>query len=410
MKKSLRVGIIGGGASGLMAAVTAAKAGAQVSVLEKNGRVGKKILATGNGKCNFTNMTLSSEDYYSQCSTRLADYFGQFSNTNILSYFQSNGILTKSRDGFCYPRTEQASTVLDMFRNECKAYQVNLITDCLISAVKKKNNTFCVYFEDGNKMEFERIILACGSYASETKLPNFSGYDMAKLFGHKIEPVLPALTQVVCAGKDWKAIAGVRCQGCVSLYVDDKLTSTETGEIQLTEYGLSGFPVFQLSRFVAKGHYEGKKMHAFVDFLPELSKEQWKEIVLKKIDSINQSSTTMEAFLNGFLHKKLNTMFIRQYEIKSDALMKDISKQTILSICLGMKTWKVKVLETKPFVNAQVCQGGVSLDKINQNMESMLVPGLFFAGEMVDVDGRCGGYNLQWAWTSGYIAGKNAAI
>lgn len=410
MKKALRVGIIGGGASGLMAAVTAAKAGALVTILEKNARIGKKILATGNGKCNFTNIELISNDYHSQRKDKINDYFSQFSNSDILDYFTNHGVLTISRNGFCYPRTEQASTVLDLFRNECKVYQVSLVTDCVISAVKKKNNTFCVYFDNENKMEFERIILACGSFANESKLAKFSGYDMAKLFGHKIEPVLPALTQVVCAGKDWKAIAGVRCQGCVSLYVDDKLISTETGEIQMTEYGLSGFPVFQLSRFVAKGHYEGKKMHAFVDFLPELSKEQWKEIVLKKLDTVNQSSTTMEEFLNGFLHKKLNTMFIRQYEIKSDALMKDISKQTILSICLGMKTWKVKVLETKPFVNAQVCQGGVSLDKINQNMESMLVPGLFFAGEMVDVDGRCGGYNLQWAWTSGYIAGKRAAI
>lgn len=405
----MKIGIIGGGASGIMAAITAANYGAEVTLLEKKDRIGKKILATGNGKCNFSNKMVSESDYRSQKSNIFHDYIGQFDEKRVLSFFAEQGMLTKERDGCLYPRSEQASTVLDVLRNMLHEKGITLLTESCPDSIEKKGQGFEVR-TDKKRLFFHRLILACGSFAGERKTEGRSGYDYAKMLGHRLVPVVPALVQLRARDQEklFKSIAGVRCESRIGLYIDNRHVATEQGELQLTDYGISGIPVFQLSRYAAYGFYHQQTVHVSIDFLPEYEEEEWKELVRKKWDSCNKSAF-LEDFLLGFLNKKLNLLFIRQAGLKPQLLLGDCSFKQILQVCLQMKSWNVKLLEANPFSHAQVCAGGVSMDEVTLQLESKKTKGLFFAGEMLDVDGRCGGYNLQWAWTSGYIAGKAAA-
>ena len=404
----MKIGIMGAGASGMFAAVTAAKLGADVTLIEKKDRVGKKILATGNGKCNFTNRFLKNSDYNSQYKNIYIDYISQFDQKDTISFFESIGMLIKEKNGYCYPRSEQASTVLDLLRLQLKTFGVKVLTDCCPVTIQKKKKNFEVILKNNKKLYFDRIILACGSFAGEKAKDNFSGYNYARDFGHTIIPVVPSLVQVRAKGKEFKAISGVRCEATVSLYIDNKMVAGETGELQLTDYGISGIPVFQLSRHVSYGVYEKKKIKAIIDFLPEYTMEEWLSFVSNKWEQTDKN-ITIEEFFQGFLNKKLNLMFLKLSGLKSELPLKQLNFSKVIAAFQHMKCWEIEVEGTNPYENAQVCAGGVSLEEVTANLESKLVPGLFFAGELLDVDGRCGGYNLQWAWTSGYISGKNAA-
>ena len=407
--ENMKIGIIGAGASGLLAAITAAKEGTNVTLIEKKDRIGKKILATGNGKCNFTNIFMDDFDFRSQTSNAYMDYISQFNENDVISLFQNMGMLTKDRNGYCYPRSEQASTVLDILRLQIKNLNIPVLTEKYPISIQKKKKNFEILLNTNEKLYFDRIILACGSFAGEKSRDDYNGYTYAKQFGHTLVPIVPALVQVRAKGKEFKSISGVRCEAGISLYINDKLITKETGELQLTDYGISGIPVFQLSRYVSYGIYEKKKVTAEIDFLPEYGQEKWIEIVKNKWNHCSKDITA-EEFFQGFLNKKLNLMFLKSAGIKAETLLSQLKFSKIESVIRTMRCWRIEIEGTNPFENAQVCAGGVSLDEITLNMESKLIPGLYFAGELVDVDGKCGGYNLQWAWTSGYLAGKNAAF
>ena len=405
----MKIGIIGAGASGMFAAITAAKQGAEVTLIEKKDRIGKKILATGNGKCNFTNKSMKQVDFKSQHANIFNDYISQFDKNEVISFFQSNGMLTKEKNGYYYPRSEQASTVLDLLRLQLKTYKVSVLTEKYPISIQKKKKQFEIILNSNEKLFFDRIILACGSFAGEKKQDNYNGYTYAKNFGHTIVPVVPALVQVRAKGKDFKSIAGVRCDANIKLYIDNCLSAEEFGELQLTDYGISGIPVFQLSRYVSYGIYEKKLVTAAIDFLPEYNIEEWHSFVETKWKN-SSKNITVEEFFQGFLNKKLNMMFLKNAGIKAETPLNQLKYSKIQQAIETMKFWKIEIEGTTPFENAQVCAGGISMDEITLQMESKLIPGLFFTGELLDVDGRCGGYNLQWAWTSGYLAGKYAAL
>lgn len=404
----MKIAIIGAGASGMMAAIIASKNGAKVTLIEKNDRVGKKILATGNGKCNFSNKKIGSNDYNSQSSNVCADYISQFDNFDVISFFHEHGMLTKDRNGYCYPRSEQASTVLDLLRLQLKHLEVEILTQIYPVSIKKKKKDFEIAFSDNTKAYYQRVILSCGSFAGEKNKCEFSGYDYAKELGHKIVPVVPALVQLRCSGQDFKAISGVRCDANIKLYINDVAVKEEFGELQLTDYGISGIPVFQLSRFAAYGIYEKKKVYAVVDFLPEYDMDSLLTFAKEKWNSFRKDST-LEEYMQGFLNKKLNLFFIKHRGFKAETPIKNIKFSDIQNLLTSMKDWRVSVTATNPFENAQVCAGGVSMDDVTLQLESKIVSGLYFTGELLDVDARCGGYNLQWAWTSGYLAGKYAS-
>jgi len=404
----MTIGIIGAGASGLMAAITAARQGAKVVLIEKKDRIGKKILATGNGKCNFTNINMKNSDYSSQYKDVFVDYISRFDKNDTISFFQECGMLIKEKNGYCYPRSEQAATVLDILRQQIKVLGVEVLTECYPISIKKKKNSFEVILNTEQKIFFQKLILTCGSYAGEKKRDEYNGYTYAKSFSHRLIPVVPALVQLKANEKEFKSIAGVRCDAIIDLFIENQKVTSEFGELQLTDYGISGIPVFQLSRHASYGLYHKKNVTACIDFLPELDKQTWLEIAKKKWEHFDKEITA-EEFMQGFLNKKLNLMFLKLHGISAQIPLKQLSYNKIEKVFKNMKAWKIQIIGTNPYENAQVCAGGVTLDEITLQMESKLVPGLFFAGELLDVDGRCGGYNLQWAWTSGYLAGKCAA-
>jgi hypothetical protein len=410
----MEVGIIGAGASGMMAAVAAAGNHAKVTLIEKNARIGKKILATGNGKCNFTNKSMSDDDYFGQQNGIYTDYISQFDQNQVISFFLQEGMLVKDRNGYCYPRSEQASTVLDIFRYRLREEGVNILTDSSPLEIKKTGKRFVVKLLGGQELKFDRLILACGSFAGQKHQDEPSGYTYAKKFGHSLVPVVPALVQVKARGNEFAAVAGVRCDAALQLSVDHKPVAKERGELQLTDYGISGIVVFQLSRHISYAARAKKQMDILIDLLPEYSPEEWEDQVKARIDHCRKAyyadkSCSAEEFFTGILNKKLNLLFLKKAGIKPTAPVTEVDPDRLLDACMQMKCWRVEPEAPRGMAYAQVCAGGVPLRELTLQMESTLVKGLYFAGEMIDVDGKCGGYNLQWAWTSGYLAGDHAS-
>lgn len=399
-----KVLVVGGGASGMMAAITAAKNGAKVTLLEKNDRVGKKILATGNGKCNFSNMNMELENYYTDSPQRLAAFLDLFNVNDSISFFEDAGMYIKERDGYLYPFCEQAAVVLDVLRKEMERLSVHIVTQANVTAIHFDDKK--VYAEtSAGRFCGDAMILSCGSVAG-TK-DKSAGFDLAKMTGHKISRLYPALVQVRCKENIFKSIAGVRSRCAISLYEKKHLIATECGELQLTDYGISGIPVFQISRVIAKGLDEGKELSVHIDFWPQYTMDEWRELSKKRIRK--HMGQSMDDFLIGLVHKKICQMFAKENDLKLQDIISKTNEKQILKMCMQMKDFVVTPTATNPFENAQVCAGGVLLNEVKDNLESKYCDRLFFSGEMLDIDGKCGGYNLQWAWTSGYIAGLNAA-
>ena len=401
-----RILVIGAGASGMMAAIQAAKKGAQVTIYEKTDRVGKKILATGNGKCNLSNENMDLANYYCADYEKLAACFERFSTVNTIAFFEECGLMIRSRDGYLYPYCEQASVVLDVLRTSLKKYDIHIVTEVTdISLSVKKNGMFAVQSSAGRK-EFDSIILACGSKAG-LKNASTEGYDYAKTFGHRIVPLLPALVQVRCQEDSFSSVAGVRCKAHITLYNKDLVMADEQGELQLTDYGISGIPVFQISRVIAGALKNKENIRVEIDFVPDITKEEWNGYIAKRIQAYR--GFTVEEFLTGMIHKKVSRMLLQKSGLKPSEILTKKNENTVMELCHTMKHFTVVPKSVNGFEQAQVCSGGVDFAQLNENLESVYQPGLFICGEMVDVDGKCGGYNLQWAWTSGYIAGVSAA-
>lgn len=401
-----RVLVIGAGASGMMAAIQASLKGAQVTMYEKSDRVGKKILATGNGKCNLSNMDMDLTNFYCRDYDKLASCFSRFSTEDTIAFFEGCGLMIKSRDGYLYPYCEQASVVLDVLRAKLKRCGVKVITEVAgISLSVKKNGKFIVD-SSVSKKEFDAVVLACGSKAG-VKTTATEGYDYAKAFGHRMIPLLPALVQVRCEGNFFSTVAGVRCKAKLTLYTDDKQTACEQGELQLTDYGISGIPVFQISRIIASELHNKNNILVEIDFIPGMADAEWNEFVKERIERYRDFP--LEEFLTGILHKKISMMLLRKYGLKPDECLCKENEKNIIKLCREMKHFMVIPRSVNGFEQAQVCSGGVDFAGLDENLESIYQPGLYICGEMVDVDGKCGGYNLQWAWTSGYIAGVSAA-
>ena len=405
-KSVKRVLVVGAGASGMMAAIQASKHGAAVTIYEKTDRVGKKILATGNGKCNLANEDMDLSNYFCADKDKLAGCFARFSTNDTIAFFEKSGLMIRSRDGYLYPYCEQASVVLDVLRaglKKCGVQVETSVTDICLSV--KKNNKFMVESSLGKK-EFDSVILACGSKAG-MKNATTEGFNLAKGFGHRIIPLLPALVQVRCEETFFPAVAGVRCKAKIGLFVDEKAVAYEQGELQLTDYGISGIPVFQISRIIAAELKAGNRLCVETDFVPHMTDSDWEQFILMRYE--RYAGDTAEAFFTGMLHKKISMMLLKEYGLKADDVICESVKERVMEICLAMKHFKVTPKSVNGYEQAQVCSGGVDFAELDENLESVYQPGLFICGEMVDVDGKCGGYNLQWAWTSGSIAGSCAA-
>lgn len=401
------VAVIGGGASGMMAAVTAASEGARVILLEHKDRIGKKILSTGNGRCNFTNIHQEPICYHSEDSMFPWEVVEKFNAQAVISFFLQLGVYSKNRNGYIYPNSDQASAVLDAFRMELDRLKVEIRTGVECREIRPGKKGFTI-LTDQEPVRADRVILCAGSKAAPTTGSDGSGYDLAKKLGHRILPVLPALTALKCEEKFFKSIAGVRANGSVSIWSGGECIAKDTGEIQLTDYGISGIPVFQVSRYASKLLYEKKETDAVLDFMPDFTKAQTDAFLRARAKTRPDKSAEM--FLIGLFHKKLCDLWIRLSEIPRQRKAEELNSDEIARLTDLIKEFRVRVRETNPYDKAQVCCGGVDTREVDpETLESVYVPGVYFAGEILDVDGMCGGYNLTFAWASGYVAGKAAS-
>lgn len=387
---SKKIIVIGAGASGLTAAIMAARKGGSVTVLEQNDRPGKKIAATGNGRCNMTNLSKPRDAYRGRDPEFAKEALRAFSIQDTIRFFSDLGIYTVNKNGWIYPHSGQASSVTEVLLLEAKRLGVQIKTREKAVSIKKEG-AFWQVMTQGWRYQGDAVILAGGSKASAIAGSDGSCYELAKSLGHDLVPVLPALTGLKCGKGPYESWSGVRTEGEITLFINQVPLKKAQGELQLTEYGISGIPAFQLSRYAIRALSEGCQVSLAVDFLPEFSLEG-----LRSFLSMRRQKSPQ---------KNDRQMLVGLFP---DRLAKTLLKEPDLA--MAIKAYPLTVKSGLSFEKAQVCQGGVDTGQVDScTMESKLHPGIYFAGELLDIDGACGGYNLQWAWSSGACAGENAA-
>ncbi|MFQ7311736.1 MAG: NAD(P)/FAD-dependent oxidoreductase [Sellimonas sp.] len=428
-----RILIIGGGASGMMAAIFAKRSGVDVVILEHGNKLGKKILATGNGRCNFTNIEQRPDCYRGDEPTFGWNGIRQFSAQDTIRFFLELGIYSKNRNGYLYPHSDQASAILSVLLAELdrlgvqvetnievkeifpgKPFRVRAVRHLFSEERKSKKRTILVKTgEEAVSFKGDAVILACGGMAAPSTGSDGSGLALAETLGHSIVSCTPALVQICCRESWFRELSGVRASAGIRLLVDGEIQAADTGEVQFTDYGLSGIPAFQVSRYASKafGRKENEmpEVRAEIDFLPEFTMEQAAAFLKNRIRLLEDRP--MDQFFVGLFHEKIGQLLVRLASLGGEKKAGDLEEDEIQRIIKLTKCLSAVVTGTNGFEQAQVCAGGVSTKEIDgETMESRIVPGLYFAGEIMDVDGICGGYNLQWAWSSGQIAGRHAAI
>lgn len=392
----------------MAAAIRAARNGAEVELFEGNDRVGKKILSTGNGKCNLGNVELELDKYFSSRPERLECFLEKFNADDTIAFFHSLGLLVKQKNGGLYPVSEQAASVLDALRYAIdREPAIKVRTQCRIDRIERtaKKNKITL-FSGREQFSFDRVILACGGKAAPKTGSDGSGYLLAKMLGHEIVPTVPALVQMKCSEEWFKSVAGVRADAEISF--DDGERVAERGELQLVDYGISGIPVFQLSRRMNYILRSRKELVVKIDFLPDYPGEHFADKLFRERRALMKGAT-VEAYFTGLLNKKLMLLFIRMAGLKPTEAAEQADRERLKRVYELCRELRVHVTGSNSFDNAQVTAGGVPLEEVTERLESKKAPGVFFAGEILDVDGRCGGYNLHWAWCSAYLAGTGAA-
>ncbi|MEG2452662.1 MAG: NAD(P)/FAD-dependent oxidoreductase [Clostridium sp.] len=406
-----RVIVIGGGASGMVSAIFAARQGAAVTLLEHTDRVGKKILSTGNGKCNLSNKKMDVDCYRSDQKDFPMEVLSRFGVEETIEFFEDLGIVIKERDGYLYPNSGQAASVSDVLRMELVKQRVNIITECVVDKMDDHDGELREYRITTSKGIFhaDAVILATGSQAAPTTGSDGSGYALAKSLGLLVVKPLPALVPLLCKETFYKQVAGVRVYASVKLMADGTLQAKDLGEVQLTEYGISGIPVFQVSRFASKALDKKQKVEAVIDFYPEQSRKYTEKFMAKRC--ICSGEKHMDVFFTGWFNKKLALLFLKLAGIDGKRTAKSISSDEQAHLVSLIKEFKTQITSTNSFSGAQICCGGVDVREIDpETMETKKKKGLYLIGELLDVDGICGGYNLQWAWSTGAIAGTHAGL
>lgn len=388
MDKIREIIVVGAGAAGLAAAIAAAEEGCLVTILDHSKKCGGKIPTTGNGKCNLGNEELDESCYHGDRDFIRA-VLDSWTTEDTIRFFRRMGVCVKSKQGYLYPQSGQAASVLSALLAEARHQKARIKTNCEIETIRKKKGRWSIE-TPGWTYEADRVILATGSPASNLPCASDSGYGLAKAAGHHIRQVLPSLVPLCCSGVDTKKWAGVRTDGVIRLLVDGKEADSQTGELQLTDFGVSGIALFQLSAAAVRMLHKKKKVELVLDFLPDFTRQEVEAFIREQKSRYPEKS--QKEILMGLLPEKLAMMVPEKGAVS------------------WIKELRLSVKKEKSLEAAQVCSGGVCLSEIHpRTMESRLVSGLYFAGEMMDADGICGGYNLHWAWATGYLAGKAAA-
>ena len=402
----MKIAIIGGGASGLCCAVATGKkaleqgVSADVTIYEAKDRVGKKILATGNGRCNMLNSFASADDYSSPFFVR--DILGIYTAEYTRRFFEDMGLYTREdEEGRVYPLSNQATSVLDVLRLECQRLGVNIVCDSEITSIRKKGAGFIL--SDGKA--YDKVILACGGKAGAK---NFGGYELLKDMGITVTKLMPALTKLTVKDNTYtKQLKGIRHKVGLSLYTDGKKTADEKGELLFADYGLSGIAVMQLSSFVAR-HFKYSKNPPIVycDFVSDMSFVELKGSIEKIIN--HNKNLKAESLLIGFMPKKLGEIVCKSVGVSLSEAVGKLSADDIKNIASASKKFAFEISALRPFDDAQVTSGGADLREFDSNtLESKKVKNLYCCGELLDIDGPCGGYNLLWAFASGIAVGES---
>ncbi len=397
------IGIIGAGASGMMAAITAAKnENHQILLFERQARVGRKLHSTGNGRCNLTNLNCNEENYHGTDPGFSRAVLHALTPVQTLELFQKIGLYTVAEDsGRVYPYSDQANSVVDVLRFALQKKNIALLTGVEIQRVKKVHEGFLVQ-SDESSWKCDRLIVACGGLAGTKLGGSMNGYRLLRSFGHTVTKLRPTLVQLKSDWRGCVALKGVRANCAAVICHDGVPVRKSIGELQFTEYGLSGPVIFEISRDVCQG--DGS-WTCVLDFLPELSHED----LLNLLKLRANTDLEAEQLLTGILHNRLGRVIVGAAGISVTSSISGLSQDQLVEVCKCVKHFEVNLTDTMGMDSAQVTAGGVLTGEFDpETLESRIVSGLYACGEVLDVDGDCGGYNLQWAWSSGYAAGLAA--
>ncbi|SFP94498.1 hypothetical protein SAMN02910358_00202 [Lachnospiraceae bacterium XBB1006] len=405
--KEYDVLIIGAGASGCMAAISAARQGKRVLLIEHLDKIGKKILSTGNGKCNYTNQMQGTSYYRGTDPVFVVSIFEQFSMEETVAFFRELGIYPKVKNGYYYPYSEQAASVVDVLTMELKRLAVDICCSCEITSVKKKK----WFVVDTNQGSFtgKSLIFACGLLAGRKTGCDGSAFPYIEAFGHHFIDVVPSLVQMKSKDSFLKDLAGIRAEICLKLQIDGEEVFQDVGELLHIDQGLSGIVSFQASRYAAYGCKAHKDVWGEIDYYPNGNYGELYDLITERFLTFGYEKTALEALI-GLFPYKLGRAFLEKANIPPNLAAKKVGTKQRKNLAHLIKQVRIPICGTKEYADAQVCAGGVSTKEIDAKMlESKKVSNLYFCGEVVDIDGMCGGYNLQWAWSSGYVAGYHAS-
>ncbi len=402
----IKVAIVGGGAAGMVAALFAIDKNVQVQIYEKNSSLGKKISVSGNGKCNITNANLALENFLGNDTTFASYALAKFGFLEFKKFCEDLGLcLTIKEDGKVYPLSNESKSVLRIFEMNLKKKGVKIFFSNTVNTIKKINDKFTIFFDDGSEKIYDRVLLCNGSSAASKLGGSNKGYDIAKSFGHKIEDVYPSLVQLETKSKSCAKMAGVKTEAIVTFNID-KYQKKIKGDVLFTKYGLSGFAILDISPYVSKALLEKQKVVISLNLLPKYNKDKLFSLFMRVKDRhLNYDVFTM---LNGFIHSKIVKVLLSELELPKYTTLQNIDIKKMRNIVNKILNWQFDIDCTHGFEYAEVSAGGVSVAQINsKTMESKKVKNLYFAGELLDITGQRGGYNLAFAWASGYIAGFN---
>lgn len=390
----MKIGIIGGGAAGLVCAIKSKNNDNEVIILERNPECGKKILATGNGRCNYWNNNQDLLHYESSTPNQISGLINEKTEKYVQDFFDEIGIIPKIKNGYYYPNSNQSLTIRNVLIEEALDKKVKIKNNYLVKNIQLKHNKFLI----NNELLFDKIVLSTGSFAAPKTGSTGIGYDFLKQFNHHLRKPLPALVPLITKNylflKKWQ---GIRTDAKVTLIENGNILKEEVGEIQLTNYGISGICIFNLSNKVARGLAEKKEEIIKIDFLPTIDNQ--------KLDKILNKNKSIKRILDCLLNAKLVEIILEEANLKQElwSSLEYNKKKKLIEL---LKSFKVEVVATKTFEEAQVTSGGVYLEEINlDTMESKIIPNLYIIGELLDLTGDCGGYNLGIAWRSGIVAG-----
>ena len=391
--------IIGAGASGLTAAITAARRGKKVTLIERNEKCGKKLLITGNGKCNYFNKDQDISHYSSNSLDKIKDIINKDNLNKVLNFFNSLGIEPKIKNGYYYPTSESSITIQNALIYEAKRLNVEIINGVKVEKIVKEK-TFIINPETEN-IKAKKIIIASGGMATPKTGSDGSGYNLAKSLNHSIIDPRPSLVQLRGNETYFKKWNGIRTDAEISLYENEIFIKKERGTVQLTDYGISGIVSFNLSKYISR-KIEDNEIKVMINFIPWIDDNPYEYIKRKR-----QLSLPISVTLERILNYKLVNVILKKSQIKTDSFDK-LSNKDLSKLIRTLTQFELIITGTNSFDKAQTTIGGIPLDEINlKAMESLKTKDLYLTGEIIDIDGDCGGYNLTIAWITGLLAGEN---